>query len=206
MPSLAELRDQVKTRYRITSSDLDGMIDDFINEAYRKLAQRFQWDSLLVENYAISLTGGTEQYTLPDNFWRMAQNGVRYDVSGQFVRKNLLVVTADDLQKWKLIQNVSAPEVCAIIPATSGSARRIEFQPSFSESKTVNIDYWKNPTELTEDSTELEIAALEKPIVYEALALVAEYHDETDSNGRADRYRMMARDYLKSAMQSEIVY
>lgn len=206
MPSLAELRDQVKTRYRITSSDLDPMIDDFINEAYRKLAQRFQWDNLLVENFAISLTGGTEQYTLPDNFWRMAQNGVRYDVTGQYIGKNLLVVTSDDMQKWKLIQNCAAPQVCAIIPAASGSGRRIEFQPSFSESKTVNIDYWKNPTELVEDSDELEIAALEKPVVYEALALVAEYHDETDAQARADRYRGMARDYLKSAMQSEIVY
>lgn len=203
MPTLADLTEAVKDRYRITDSQLDRLITSFINKSYRKNAQKQQWDNLLVENYSISLTGGTEQYTLPANFWRIAQNGVRYDVTSNCIGKNILVVTSDDLQKWKLITNAQSPEVCAIVAPTSGTDRRIEFQPAFSESKTVNIDYWKNPDELTEDTSELAIPVLEDVIIHEALAELAAYHKQWDE---AAQYRSMARDYYRAAIQSEIVY
>lgn len=199
MSSLAQIRDLIKTRYRETVNDNNDLIDSYINQAYRKFCRQFRFPQLLVEGTTIASVAGTEQYTLATNFFKMAESGVRYDVTSTSQGTRLSEVSAADLQAWKLVNETSAPMVWAITAASSGSGKRIEFRPSFTETgKTIEYDYYKTPSDLVEDLDEPVVNEIEDMIVYEALVQLAIWHNDADM---AQMFRAEAREQRNTMIQ-----
>lgn len=199
MSSLADLRDGVKARYIITTSDLDSLIDVYINQAYRKYGRRFGWKQLYVENATLTLTAGTEKYNLPSAFWRINPDSVRYDVTSTDQGTKLPVVQYDGLAAYKLISSATQPYACAVVDGSTGSLKAMEFAPAFTETNiTVEYDYWASPTALSEDTDDPVVDDFEEVIIYDALVQLALYHGKPD---QAQMFKMELREQLNVAIQ-----
>lgn len=200
MSSLVDLRDAVKGRYRITQDDLDSLIDSYINQAYKKYGRRFGWHQLYTENAQLTLTAGDETYDLPSNFWRINPDSVRYDVTSTDPGTKLTVIGKDQLATYKLLDTASQPMAVSVVAGASGSLRALEFVPAFTEtSKVVEYDYWKTPTQLTEDANDPVVEEFEEVIVYDALVNLALYHSDKEQAGF---FKGELREQLNIAVQA----
>lgn len=201
MASLTDLRDAIKNRYRLTNGDLNEIIDSYSNQAYRKYARRFGWAQTLVENFQITLTAGTEQYDLPSDFWRLNPNSVRYNVLSNDQGTKIRVLGMDELVTYKLLDQVSQPWGCAIVSGT-GQGRRLEFVPSFTDTNIiVELDYYRTPTELTEDVDDPTINEIQDVIIYDALVSLAMYHGKPED---AQMFRQELKEQLMVAIQTVV--
>jgi hypothetical protein len=200
MSSLADLRDGVKARYILTNSDLDNLIDTYINQAYRKYGRRFGWKQLYVENATLTLTAGTQTYNLPSAFWRINPDSIRYDyVSSSDPGNKLTLVQYDGLATYKLLAQASQPCACAVVDGSTGSLKAMEFFPPFTDTnKTVRYDYWASPTALTEDADDPAVDDFEEVIIYDALVQLALYHNRTE---QAQMFKGELREQLNVALQ-----
>src|SRR5436190_9361451 len=76
-PTLAVLREQIKTEGRVSSSDnLDGFIDGLVNELLCDYALKNRYFEFLVTNAVVPTTLNNGTYALPNDF--IALRMIRY--------------------------------------------------------------------------------------------------------------------------------
>lgn len=200
MASLSNLRDAIKSRYRLTNDEMDQFISDHINQAYKKYGRKYKWRGMLDEGNTLTLTAGTETYDLPDDFWRIVESSVRLFVTAEDTGEPVKVVNQDDLAVYKLIPTAYAPRACCVVaPATGNGPKRLEFQPPFSQTTlTVEYDYFKTPNPLVDDVDDPVVEEMEEVIIYDVLVHLATFDKRPDL---AQTYKEERRDQLVVATQ-----
>ncbi len=139
-PTLAELRDQIKTEARVKGSDnLDSFIDTLINELLLDFAQKNRYFEFLVPNFSITTLAATGSYDLPADFMDMKL--VRYRNANGYFRtinkRNGFIETANGtLPRWYEL----AGGQIVIFPVDDLVA-----------DESLLIDYYKVPETLTDN-------------------------------------------------------
>lgn len=137
-PTLAVLRDQIKTESRVKGADnLDSYIDAVINELLLDYAQKNRYFELLQTNVPVTTLAATGNYNLPGDFMDMKL--VRHRNTNGYIRtinrRNGYIETANgSLPRWYEL----AGNQLVIFPVDDLVAN-----------ETLLLDYYKVPNTLT---------------------------------------------------------
>ena len=198
--TLLALRTFIKTRYRVTSDELDSLINSMINDQYQRLAKLRKWKQLIVKNATLTTAQDVLNYDLPEDFWCFMPNSVRYNyISQQLPGTELYVVSGDEVGVWRQSCQTLAPLVCAVQAGTT-APKAMTLLPLFYEyGKTILYDYRKIPVALTADGDETIVDELDMAIAWSALKDLAIWHDKFD---QAQVFDKQFRDEWRTAFQT----
>lgn len=208
MTTYAEILAFVKRQRRINNADTqyDQLITDDMNSAYETYCRKLQdlgHYNLRVVGTPLSITGGTQNYTLPTNFDRMIDESVQYQFASTAYGKVILpIVWGPDAEIWEAQTTaVYAPQACRIVTSTSTTTPpQLRLLPNFSESGgTVSFSYWKRPATLTTGVT-LEVTALADAVAWNCVSNSYDYFRDTNGTDSQRRADMRARESYKQVL------
>lgn len=201
LSTVSDIQTFCKLRYLVTNTDLDTTLISFINDNYQRRAKRYPWKQLIVENQATTTTQDQSYYELPNNFWQIEKESLRYDVSTTGNGAPMPIVNEAQVGQFKALGTISAPQVGAIVGGgTNTSGRRLLLLPAFSEyGKVVKYDYLKQPSTLAASTDTLDIPELGETVAWESLVDLAIYEDNDKA---ANAFMVRARDAWRTAFQS----
>ena len=155
MNQFSQIVTNVGVRIGDSSSTFATEIKKYINFRYKEIYERFNWGTIN-ESYTISVTAGTSDYKLPDDFFKplyVYDNTTGIDIPQR---------DFDELERIfpQTLNDTGNPRRCVIYdkmnastPTPTGEIEKwIKFHPNPAANITVLIPYIIAPTDLSADS------------------------------------------------------
>jgi len=161
--NFGQMKTNVGNMVRDTSSTFAVIIGQYINDRYHECLKAANWDSV-DDDYTISVTAGTQSYSLPSNFGKeVACNDDTNDIQ-------LSKTTFQSLYKDYPGETTTTGTVNKYCIFTNDSGtKKILFHFNPTQDITVSLPYLVNPTDLSADADE-PIADLSDVIEQGAIA------------------------------------
>jgi len=142
------IKDNVGNDIQDSSSSMATLIGRYVNRRYMDILRRINWN-YINEDYSISVSSGTEDYTLPSDF---KEELYAYDSTN---KTNLKRINLQDLpyEHSSDMNSSGTVEAYAIFNSDDGSSYVRFFYPP-NASITVEFPYIARPSELDDDTDE----------------------------------------------------
>lgn len=192
----------IKSRFKQTTTELDTLIGEWVDEAYRIITKRFGWKELIVRNTQQALTAGTTAYNLPAAFFRIVHNSVRFYYTTVTTHQADLIlpfVPADQAGAYEAMAQMTWPRAFTISSSATPGLKSLVVLPSFTQTGAYIVyDYYSRPDDYdTADANSVQDVS--DYLIYYGLARIAEYFKDP----RLESYNALAKEH-KLAIFNEI--
>lgn len=196
----AQIISAAKSRYKQTTTELDTLIGDWVDEGYRLVTKQFGWKEAIVRNASQALTAGTEAYNLPAAFFRMVDNSVRFyrqAYTTQQADRILPYIKDDQVGFYQSMFDVQYPLAYTISSSITAGRKSLLLLPQFTATGAyVYYDYYSRPDDYDTADTN-NTPDLSDYLIYYTLARMAEYFEDD----RFSSYNQLAREHRNAIFQ-----
>ena len=151
---------------QIQDTSIGSLVDSWLNDAYQDISRRHMWVDLIDDDYTLTLTAGTAEYSLPSDF--------KEELFVANITQGFSLRRYTPGQRWQ--ERARDYQDGSINNGTSFhydillESSKIRFDPPPDAADTIAMPYRKSVTDLSADSSTTSIRDIERAMEFYAVA------------------------------------